>query len=100
MVAGLQALAVMMVVSMVSIGLVGDDKENVKEGETVSGSDRIWNFSPCINQFSSSCSARQIVDMSLLMLAVIYELKFCTAASFSLLLFLLGQYYLLIGQFS
>ena len=60
MVAGLQALAVMMVVSMVSIGLVGDDKENVKEGETVSGTDRIWNFSPCINQFSSSCSARQL----------------------------------------
>ena len=45
-VAGLQALAVMMVVSMVSIGLVGDNKENVKEGETVSDTDRIWNFSP------------------------------------------------------
>ena len=99
MVAGLQALAVMMVVSMVSIGLVGDDKENVKEGETLSGTDRIWN------QFSSGCPANtgkgsSEVDMSVPMPAVIFELKFCTAASFSLLLFLLGQYYLLIGQFS
>ena len=58
-VAGLQALAVMTVVSMVSISLVGGNKENVKAGETGSATDRILNFSPYINQFSSSYQHRQ-----------------------------------------
>ena len=42
--AGLQALAVMMVVSLVSIGLVGDYKKNGKEGETKTGTDRMYNL--------------------------------------------------------